>query len=238
MSNNGHKTCEFADHIVDYLYHEGGADERTRFEDHLASCDTCTDEFASVSVARFSVFEWRKEEFDKLATPSFEIPELRALAAAEAEKSLGWFAGIAALLSSVRSPMLVAATLLVCLGAGFVAITFLGTGDGDLVANGGAVPEVTGPVTNRNTSAQLPDASNPNGGDRAAGPTQTGQSTRPAKPETATPKSVPAVVKRGASEGVRRDKVTRAAQKPMLNDFEEDADDSLRLADLFDEIGR
>ncbi|MEP6947161.1 MAG: zf-HC2 domain-containing protein [Acidobacteriota bacterium] len=66
--------CELNADMVTYLYAEATPAERERFEKHLLECTPCTDEFAELSDARFSVFEWQREEFAPLVTPKFDIP--------------------------------------------------------------------------------------------------------------------------------------------------------------------
>lgn len=66
--------CEMADGIVSYMYREMTSADRSGFEAHLASCEACIDEFAEIADARFSVYEWRKIEFDAIPTPQFVIP--------------------------------------------------------------------------------------------------------------------------------------------------------------------
>ena len=79
METNGHKKCEWTDDLIAYLYNEMPAAGRSTFESHLTACQTCTDEFAGLSQARFEVFDWKREEFDTLATPASAIayPESR-----------------------------------------------------------------------------------------------------------------------------------------------------------------
>lgn len=67
-------SCAFAEQMVSSLYDETDAHERIEFKTHLKSCATCAEEFASFSIVRSSVIEWRNEEFLSLEIPQIEIP--------------------------------------------------------------------------------------------------------------------------------------------------------------------
>jgi len=69
--------CSTADDLVALMYDELPAGVRIRVEDHLAVCDPCTDEFAGLSLARLSVYEWNRDEFAEMKTPLIEIPVAR-----------------------------------------------------------------------------------------------------------------------------------------------------------------
>lgn len=222
-------TCEFESEIVPYLYNELAIVEREKFEVHLADCMACTDEFAATSNARYSVFEWRKEEFDALPTPKIVIPELAKAKAATATE-FGWFAGLATVFSFARSPLTVVAALLICLGAGFVAITLLRTGDDQIVvANVDAPKNTKSEIATKNTDSDELTAPTD---DPEREKVRIEQTTPNRGKTTQTYRVVPANVK---SKPVNRRNVV--AQKPVLNDLNEEADESLRLADLFDEVG-
>src|SRR5437773_5599682 len=96
LNNNNHdQSCEFFTEIVSYLYNETGDAERRKFESHLSHCGVCTDEFAAISNARFSIFEWQREEFAKLPTPEFHISYAAVKPAAMADVEYkGFFSGL------------------------------------------------------------------------------------------------------------------------------------------------
>lgn len=77
MTNQNNFECGNGDAFVAYLYGEMPPAERSQFEDHLLECGSCTDEFAVVANSRYSVYEWRKLEFEPMRTPVFEIPYRR-----------------------------------------------------------------------------------------------------------------------------------------------------------------
>jgi hypothetical protein len=66
--------CRFAAEIVSYLYDEIETPEKAVFETHLKDCRSCADELADFSFARFAVRDWRDQDFSHLKTPLFENP--------------------------------------------------------------------------------------------------------------------------------------------------------------------
>lgn len=228
MLTNSKKECPFTDEIVSYIYGEIDGVERGSFETHIADCVTCTDDFAAISNARFSVFEWRKEEFDQLATPSFVIPEL-AKPALVSES--GWFAGLAALLSFARSPMAVSAALLVCLGVGLITLAYFRSSE-SLIATDTDVKVPAMEETEEKPVADPPDLIAP--------PDGVIKPTTVSGPKKQTPSYKPvrtAEVKPAVNNAPRRLSSPQIAKKPVLNDFIEETDTSLRLSDLLDEVG-
>src|SRR5687768_3655002 len=126
LRNTNNHRCGFADEIVSYIYDEIGATDRRRFESHLSECDGCTEEFAAVSNARFSVFEWHREEFAHLLTPEIVIPYAAKQTTVAESSSKGALAGFRGFLTLLGRPMAVAATLAVCIGLGFLTMTYIG----------------------------------------------------------------------------------------------------------------
>ncbi len=56
MSEAG--SCDRKDLLVEYLYGEGDADERRRFERHLLDCAECTAELAGLTSVRAALGDW------------------------------------------------------------------------------------------------------------------------------------------------------------------------------------
>lgn len=235
MLNNGNKKeCGFADDIVAYIYDEIGSAERRKFESHLVGCMACTDEFAGISNARFSVFEWQKEEFAHLSTPEIVIP----YAAKKREvETAGFFPGLRDMLtlSGWSSAVIVAGAVVICIGLGYVAMNYVG--------NPGQVAESKKPVVNESVVA--PDQQN------------VVVARAPQKeltPITASAKSSPGREIRPvraslnnqrirynknltASTQVQQPITQQKRKTPALTAYDADDDKSLRLADLFDEGG-
>ena len=85
--------CKYSNGIVPYMYGELGSSAATEFESHLLDCESCTDEFAALSAARYEVYDWKKLEFDPLVTPSIVIPFDEAVTVSWIEKLRATFAG-------------------------------------------------------------------------------------------------------------------------------------------------
>lgn len=234
MLNNGNKqNCGFTHEIVSFIYGEIGSPERRQFEKHLADCSACTDEFAAISTARFSVFEWQKEEFANLSTPRIVIPYESATLGPTSE-SIGPIAAVRAWLSRLSFPVAVAAGLLVCIGLTLLVITFLGRQQ-EQVATNAAVPAVRSdtvpevrPVSEQDpVRVEVKDVVNPFQPTKAM-VSQPKQAVRHASPDVHRPSNNFAVT----------DRQTQQIRKaPALNSYEDNDDSSLRLADLFDEVG-
>ena len=238
MLTNGHKKdCGFGDEIVSYIYGEIGVTERSVFETHLADCPLCTDEFAAISNARFSVFEWQREEFAHLLTPEIIIPYAAKKRTIEENAKVGYLPGLRAIFGL---PIAVAASLLLCLGLGFVAITYLG-GDQHIASNVN-VPQITVHEKNTNILDPLSDIQVPpthvaivkpasekeiNSSEIRTG--KTIGNPRSNRQTTDFPQ-------RSADNIPQRNLQNRKA--PVLSNYEENDDKSLRLSDLFeDEVG-
>jgi len=104
---NAKNNCPLTGEIVSYIYGELEGKAEFEFETHLADCTACTDEFAAVSESRYSVFEWKKEVFDPLPTPSFDVPYVHGPVPVHS----GVVAGIMAWLQSLGAPVAAAAAL-------------------------------------------------------------------------------------------------------------------------------
>ncbi len=215
--------CSDDDAFVAYLYGEMPTPEREAFEDHLIVCVPCTDEFAAAADSRYSVFEWKKLDFDPLETPVFEIPY------AEAKPSYSWVDSLKGIFAT--GPRLATAgafgLVLAILGFAFYGGSF----SGEEIAEVPPIPETR--------SIERP-ATAPANADPVIG-----------SDDSNTPEIEPAlvVVKDKEPQKARRSVKTiapkstvaqRTAERvrvPRLNDFDEFSDESLRLADLVSDIG-
>lgn len=237
MKTNGKATnCEFAEEIVSYLYDELAVSERSKFETHLAGCSICTDEFAGLSNARFSVFEWQREEFAPLATPRFEIPHKASSVKAIEPANEGWLAGLRATLFGWPG-LAGAAAVLITVGAAFFAINYRGhttTADVRPIVAETPIANLPAPQkTEEKTVASnipAPTAIETNSDvKREARPVRAANVERkPRQMRNLTAETVPPAA-------VREIKPTQKA--PVLSALEEEDDGSLRLSDLFEEGG-
>ena len=235
MLNNGNKKeCGFADDIVAYIYDEIGSAERRKFESHLAGCTACTDEFAGISNARFSVFEWQKEEFAHLSTPEIVIP----YAAKKREvETAGFFPGLRDMLtlSGWSSAVIVAGAVVICIGLGYVAMNYVG--------NPGQVAESKKPVVNESVVAGeqqnvviAPAPQKELTPITASAKSSPGREIRPVR-ASLNNQRIRYNKNLTASTQVQQPITLQKRKTPALTAYDADDDKSLRLADLFDEGG-
>jgi len=231
MVNIANKECGFEHEIVSYMYDELGGAERTQFETHLVDCSACTDEFAAVSFSRFSVFEWQKEEFAHLATPEIVIPyESRKVAI----ESSGWFGGFSEIFAFARSPLAVGTAFAVLLGIGFVGFSLVGTGGNEIASNIVVPPVVIEQKIESPMVVGLPVSvvdEDPIATDEVRPVVAGSRQVRPKVGRQISP-SRRVVEDRSVPNPTRQ-----ARRAPVLSDLGEDDEDSLRLSDMFDEIG-
>jgi hypothetical protein len=234
INNNDHKSC-IPENIVAYIYSEMAQAEIPAFEKHLAECSPCAEEFAAISDARLSVFEWHRDEFVPLATPVFEIPYKVPEKLSEPVPEVGVFAGMFGNVRWLATAGAFAAVA-VAIGLGYF---FLNPGprDENLASKqvNEAVVSENEPVISKNTAV------NP---DTPPEPVTKFRSITPKRQVTAT--QVVARSRRPATKSVlvaanqkRRDTHSKVANRnhlPTLDNFEDTEDDSLRLADLLADV--
>jgi hypothetical protein len=223
MSNGNKNSCGRTNDIVAYMYDELGSAELRRFEDHLADCMSCIDEFAAVSDARFSIYEWHGEEFRHLPTPEFSIPYEAAPL-----PSIGFFAAVGEMIRGAGWPATVAAALLISIGLIFAPMMFTRTGEYQI-----ALVEVeSSSPTAAPLVAKLPDVEPiiettsvdvmPRSVKTVSGRTVTKNEKRAGRRSAPSMTPVPAPM---------------MGKAPVLSSYEDNEDRSLRLADLLDEVG-
>ncbi|MBK8467223.1 MAG: hypothetical protein IPL32_15505 [Chloracidobacterium sp.] len=230
MKNNGKTNCPFEDEIVSYMYDEMVGVERSQFETHLADCTVCTDDFAAISEARFSVFEWQKEEFNHLPTPEIVIPYEPRQKFVEQSESVGLWAGLRGWLQPL--PLAAVAGLVLFLGVGFLMLRSTGTSELPIASNvrPNDVPS-TAPLKNTETSKQ-PELDQSDVA--VTTPKTTNKDIQPIK---AVARRQISNAKQTVATTVRRQPTTTLpSTAPVLSNYEAEDDNSLRLADLFADI--
>jgi hypothetical protein len=217
-------SCGRADQIVAYIYNEIEPDDRLKFEQHLAGCMSCTDEFAAVADARYSVFEWHKVEFADLPTPRFAIPSVPET------RAIPGF--VLTLIGIVRNAgWAVPAAAVVMISIAF-AVYFLSIRENK--------PEVAQTVPDRtefSLAAGSKEVTGRAGGVdvRSVEPVDDVDSERVKAPPLALKVTHRAAFRRKAANTLKQPS-TRIVQ-PVLSRFADIEDRSLRLADLLDEVG-
>jgi hypothetical protein len=255
MMNNNHKNsgCGFAEQLVSHLYGEADAVEKAAFEAHLASCSGCADELAAFAGVHFSINDWKQREFAALETPVIEIPyEKTPNGQPVSEVKGSWLSALRDLFSlSPRGLSLAAASAAVfAVTVGLALFVLNSKNDNDIAGTNKNSKAVVTTPTVENT----PVPANVNGN-------QTGSPDKESKPLTVPKAPLPELAVEPNPKNNRAVKTAtnpRPAQKadnpntPKNNNVkrnnknnnetappvipDEDEDDSLRLAELFEEI--
>ncbi len=241
--------CAFAEHLIAYLYDEIGWAEKVKFETHLEKCSECRIELTKFGLARSAIREWRVEKFDILPTPQFEIPSNGVqIQTAAATESRSRFASWRQLFNF--GPALAAASIVIVM----VVTAFL-------TFNRHSDQEIAGTINNVSSGkiAVSPTV------EKSVNPSETPEIARIGSPIVKS--NVPAADKKSSAvriQAVRTspnqtrvnsggDQSPKAAQPsgksdekrntttksavPRLIETDDDEDNSVRLTDLFDEIG-
>lgn len=248
INNNGHQNspCTFAEQLAAYLYDEIDGAEKIGFESHLHSCKACTDELSGFSVVRSSILEWRTGEFEHLATPAFALPAAPEIIT----EKRSWFAAIQGMFTV--SPMQAAAfaaiaVLVISAGLFWFAAKRLDNQelakvkntenkhiDNQPVSSENIENPIPAPTINKNSRVQdnavgTPKTSTPTVKSQSNAPFKI--SSQPAAPKTEINSTAP------NTNTTPKIKAPVKNHAPVLDNDEDDEDNSLRLSDMFEEIG-
>ena len=229
--------CFSEGELVSYLYQEVDEAECADLDQHLAGCSACTDEFASLSEPRFSVYRWQKTEFADLATPVISGPwEKAAIREVEPVESdaPSW---IDSLLAGFKRPAFAftAVPILIVISVTFsVYFKYLPNAKGD-VATAKPKPAVQVPaeLPDNSLTASVPRVEEKKGTEtrlaaseniKAKSSTQDARVVKSSSPRQPVRAEVASVSTPGKPVSYRR--------APRLSDFDEEEDNSVRLADL------
>lgn len=254
FDKNGHNpSCGFAGDIVSYLYDEIDPAEKLKFESHLAGCQSCGPELAAFSNVRSSVIDWRTEEFGWLPSPQIVIPyEMaeEAPAVAEAAPRGTILTGFKRLFSFAPWPPAFAAfgALAILAGLAFFAFTYLNRGDNNLADNRNPVKTVPTVDPGKAPGKDEIAEANTNASNGVKTPEQAALPPKNIAPENGPQKISAVTTNAPKDKGLPAPKDTRTPNKPgdknttekqkapSLNNYADDEDTTLRLADLFEEI--
>lgn len=223
--------------FLSYIYSELDETARNSFEEHLVGCDDCTLELAAYSDARLGVIEWRREDFDHLESPAIVIPWARETESAEPAYVQG--GAFSRFIEAVGSfPIFAKAGIGLTVAALAFGIFYFATNSQSEKSK-----EVAA-----NKSVESKPFITPNGK-----PSEVNTGVVAINKDEPSPKeirNVPARVRRSVvavkvnyrQQPVRRSETAstnKAVIKsaPTLSSVQEEKDNSLRLADLFAEIG-
>lgn len=214
--------CKFSSDIVPYMYGEMTGSETSTFESHLLECATCTDEFASISNARYEVYDWKKLAFDPLETPQIEIVFDTGSVVSWMDKIRAVFAQGWAIPSMATAGILVVAVI----AAAFI---FTRNPPPDVAANFSNDVVVDEPSIPSAPQITAPEASPSLFANRGTEP----RVVRSEAPQRVSQKRK---VRTGRTAVINATSAQNEQKAPRLNEFVEEEDTSVRLAELFDDI--
>jgi hypothetical protein len=267
LNNNKYNDsrCDFGEQAIAYLYGEIESSEKADFEAHLESCANCAEELAGFGAVRFSMLEWRNEEFLPLETPVIEIPYEKKREFYNSEKdsevSVSWLEEIRKFFNPAATLTAAAAFALIicCFG---IAFFVLKSSNNSKIANlNNEKPEKsilaeTKDKTPENTDSKQEISDKSSGIDLAKSPIENGrESNRKIVSQTISARNA-SIVKtvtnnRNAAnnsyQSANQQKIkasnienkkplfARTGSVPRLNNVDEEEDKSLRLAELLDD---
>lgn len=251
MLNNHHKNsdCAFAESLVAYLYDEASAAEKRVFEAHLKNCATCDDELKEFGFARTAIHEWRVADFDQLPTPAFKIPAQTVHSTVETRKSQSWFDGLRQIFSF--KPALAMSALIVLVALFSVAAFVFNFKTDEPIAENlkekELVKTTVSPTVEKKEVEPKKTVSGENGETSKianANPTIKVEEQKSVNAKAISVKASAIAPKNNAVKVVqtenKRNQKSNVAPKsdvPRFVETDDEEDDSVRLADLFDEIG-
>jgi hypothetical protein len=256
MLNNNHKDqCVWTDQLVEFIYDEMDEAQKNNFTAHLPDCVACREEISAFGGVRNTLAAYWQDEFAPLNTPPIEIPQQTTTVRTLAAPARSWLDSLRALfagsLTWMPTAAMAAAALVLC---GFLAFVFLsGTQNTPEIVqenNPNTVnkptetptpqtvptPEVAQQTENQSGGTTTPEKAKQN-------PQKTVTTVNKNQPiKVSTEKNTPVENKRGPEKVKEKvqprnnPKKTQKKESEMdLPDLDEE-DDSLRLADMFEEI--
>lgn len=220
--------CGFGASAAEYIYGELAEERLSAFESHLAGCDACISELAEVSEARFEVYEWRKFAFDPLLTPIVRIPYHEPV-----RVGLGLTGRVSQFLSVSRVWTVGGLAVAGVAVASWMAISVV-TPSADVIRVANTSAEAPAAPMTAEVSPLIGDApSSPAAPEKRGGAAVRAGSAnaRPAAPR-------PVRTQIAAVRVPVRGNTARQTAAPLtLSGYSAEEDPSLRLAEVFDDIG-
>jgi hypothetical protein len=219
--------------LVSYIYGELDPPRRDAFESHLSGCDECAVELASFSEARLGVIEWRREDFEHLATPEIGIPYETVTSTELVPGRNGLFADVLTAIRGLSALSKIGvAFAAACLAVG-IAYFAAFTPKQNVEVASKASPNVNLATISRPEIVEpIPEQSIPNKSEELAAKPFLNE-RRQAEPQRSLPIHQSTIRPRRLSTAPKAE----TAKAPRLNSFDDEDDRSLRLSDLFAELG-
>lgn len=261
MLNKNHQNsvCDQAEPLMSYLYGEIGDAEKAKFETHLKNCAACENDLTEFGFARTSVQDWKLREFDVLPTPTFAVPVNTPKTFVTSEDSVSWLENFKRIFQFRPALAMSAfAVLIAVTGASLFFVNFqdnnriaVKADDNNLVAANvsptaakmveqprqiddeikvgveekSAAPSV---ARTKNATAPLSDKKTPS-------PQQSAYKVIN-KPKNNSLSDAPLPDLKAVNNPNKKSPTVRKSKIPSLTETEDAEDNSVRLADLFDEL--
>ena len=245
-SRKQNPSCSFSEEIVSYLYDEMNEPLKNTFENHLSDCSACTDELAAFTSVSSTIQDWRKVEFQDLATPQIEIPYEQETQTAS-PSIFDQLAGMLPISPSFMKPVGAFAVLAITIGLGWFVINSLSNKNVITVKKQADTSlDQKGSKTETQNQIEVAETND----------TIESSSDKPPIQKQETIQKVPAPIKTGYKQ-IKRKKNRRSTsvknkrkpkkqnpvvvkEMPRLTEVlavEQSDDKEIRLTDLFDEVG-
>lgn len=253
MINNNHKKsgCGFAEELVSYVYGEAdAAGSAAEFEAHLAGCSICAGELEAFSGVHTAIGDWKAAEFAPLETPVIEIPYPQTASIQQvSDGKESWLSALVGELFSLspRGLSLAAACVVVLtIAVGAVLYLSKSPGAGEVAITNSNSKTAVAPTVEKSPAAA-------NNIQNVAPPTQPQQPIDPKTPPrdaaiqpetknnrvvkvTNNPRPTTKAENTNSPKSTDAKRNIKNKEIPARSMPDEDEDDTLRLAELFEEI--
>jgi hypothetical protein len=236
LDNRHNSSCPHEEQIVSYLYREMPPAEIDKFESHLAVCGSCVDELAALSEPHLAVYEWRTNVFNRIPAPSVRLSFVEE----HQPRTEGLLGRLTAILAGWPAGLRVGVGFAALLAVGFSVFLLTRSPGISDVAQNLEVPHH--PIARESVveSAQPPVVGLPAANEVSRVPDDASEPVRKVvRVKERVKTTVKATTARtGRSEFAANLKEKTTKQRTLrLNNFEEDEDTTLRLAELLEEVG-
>ncbi len=248
MMNNNHKNsgCGKGSELVSYIYGEASAAENKVFEIHLETCSICADELETFSGVHFSINDWKLKDFANLQTPVIALPYPTAPVKQEVSGVDGsWLLGLRRLFSPKLSLAAASmAVLAICVG---IVLYVSNSREADYIVEKNKNTKIqVSPTVEKSTEVSNSNSKQNNLPDPESKPLDKPQ------PQLAVETDAKNNRTRKTTNTQRRTEKVETTNLPQTNDAkrndkkkneippkifdEEEEDDTLRLAEMLEEI--
>lgn len=221
LDDGRNNQCGHSAELVSYMYGECTESQTAEFESHLENCLSCSSELASFTVIRSAFGEMRHEA-------NVSAPRL-SLGFTSGRPRASWVETLMALFGGTRGLAATGAFAFVLMA---IVTVFVMNRSGDVQS-----PEIASNTSKTPSSATLTPATNEASPTPRSETLKTGEELA-GKPIGANPSKDEGSTIEGQSPKRTKVRTPKAVGKtPTLSNYDEEEDKSLRLADIFEDIG-